>query len=76
MGLETTSSEIPGPENDSRIPDRRENLLWITSQKIDASGELNLEFKTSNIAGDFLILVNGITEEGLAFTRTRKLTVR
>ena len=75
-GLETTTTEIPAPEDDPRIPDRRENLLWIASQKIDESGELTVDFKTSNIAGDFLILVNGITEEGVAFTRSRKLTVR
>lgn len=59
---------------ESRTPDRRYLLYWnphITTK----NGTANLEFSTSDIKGNFLVVIEGITDAGLAGSTSCIFTV-
>ena len=51
---------------ESRIPDQRILLYWNPSITTDKNGKYQIEFYTSDIDGDFEIVVEGITKNGLS----------
>jgi len=51
---------------ESRIPDQRNLLYWNPSITTDKNGKHQIEFYTSDLEGDFQIVVEGITKNGLA----------
>jgi hypothetical protein len=51
---------------ESRIQDRRNLLYWNPSITTDKNGKCQIEFYTSDMDGDFEIIVEGITKNGLA----------
>lgn len=53
-----------GKENKGRIPDYRHTLLW--EPNIKTSGDVNIQvpFTTSDLSGDFQVVVEGITKDG------------
>jgi hypothetical protein len=60
----------------SRIPDFRNTLYWNPSVKPDSEGRIILEFWTSDLAGEYLIDIQGITTDGSPATIKRLITVK
>jgi hypothetical protein len=69
----------PRYENDtqlkSRLPDQRTALQWIPSVYAK-SGKASLNFFTSDITGNFVISVQGITQNGLPVFQSSNFTVK
>jgi len=51
-------------QRNNRIPDCRNTLYWNPDIKTDENGDAIAEFYTSDEPGDYLITVEGITDEG------------
>jgi hypothetical protein len=51
---------------ESRIPDLRNLLYWTPSLKTSASGKGELSFFTSDQQGQYIVVVQGLTKDGLA----------
>ncbi len=58
-----------------RIPDYRYQLLWKPDIKLDAKEE-NLSFYTSDIKGNFEIVLEGFTENGHPVYVSKNITVK
>lgn len=50
----------------SRIPDTRTLLYWNPNVDVDLDGTKNLDFFASDLSGQFKIVIQGISENGLA----------
>ena len=48
----------------SRIPDGRHTLLWNPDIKTNGETSVKLPFDTSDLTGDFQVVVEGITDDG------------
>jgi hypothetical protein len=59
----------------SRIPDYRNQLLWLPEINLE-SGNYNISFFTSDIAGDYEICLEGFTNYGEAISLIKKITVK
>ena len=46
--------------NKDNIPDLRTTIYWNPNIIIDETGKINIIFKTSNVAGEFECIINGI----------------
>ena len=62
-------------ERASRLPDRRNLLFWSPQQITDESGYIHFDFSTSDLAGKFLIRVEGITDSGYSGSATQTVEV-
>lgn len=51
---------------DSRVPDFRNLLFWSAHVKTDNSGKLQIPFYTSDLPGKYLVVVEGISAQGMA----------
>ena len=60
--------------NFSRIPDYRSLLFWKPNVVIDGSS-LDFEFYTSDITGEYEIIVNGFTTYGKPISFVNSITV-
>ncbi len=60
----------------SRLPDFRNLLHWVPDVKTKADGKGNVAFYTSDQAGKYLVVVQGITEKGLAGSKTFTFEVK
>ena len=58
----------------SHIPDYRYQLLWKPDLKLN-EGEMNIEFFTSDITGDFEISLEGFTNNGIPVSLREYITV-
>lgn len=47
-----------------RVPDKRHLLYWNPAVKTGVDGLQKLEFHTSDVTGNFIVLIEGITKEG------------
>jgi hypothetical protein len=61
--------------SDTHLPDFRTLLYWNPSVKSGSSGKTTIEFYTSDLEGDFIINVQGITGNGLCGTARRMVFV-
>jgi hypothetical protein len=61
---------------DSRLPDQRQLLFWDPEVITDKDGKKNLEFYTSDIVGDYEIVVEGMTGNGVSGKGTGSFAVR
>ncbi|MEM1258147.1 MAG: hypothetical protein AAGH81_06440 [Bacteroidota bacterium] len=64
-----------GNNDFEKIPDYRTLLFWKPNIVIDGSG-LDFEFFTSDIAGEYEIMVDGFTTYGKPISFTRTITVQ
>ena len=62
-------------EKDSRIPDYRHTLLWNPEVETEGKTSLSLPFYTSDITGDFHIVIEGVTKDGKAVRGTAGFSV-
>jgi hypothetical protein len=63
-------------QRDSRLPDQRQLLFWAPSAITDSEGKQHLEFYTSDNAGDYEVVVEGMTRDGVVGTGTTSFVVR
>jgi len=59
----------------SRIPDFRNLLHWAPEVVTDASGKAQLQFYTSDQTGNYQVVIQGITEKGVAGSKTISFSV-
>jgi hypothetical protein len=59
----------------SPVPDFRNLLLWSPDIKTDEKGDKRLSFYASDLAGTFVLVVQGITDEGLPGSAVRSFAV-
>lgn len=62
-------------QKNSRIPDCRNTLYWNPGIRTDKNGEAIAEFYTSDEPGEYLIVAEGITDEGLHESASLLITV-
>jgi hypothetical protein len=60
----------------SRIPDYRNQLFWSPEITTDTTGKTSLSFYSSDLSGQFALLVQGLTSEGLPGFALLKFTVQ
>jgi hypothetical protein len=58
-----------------RIPDQRTLLFWEPNASTDSNGKLQLEFFTSDIEGRYVVVVEGITNDGKAGSTSHVFSV-
>jgi len=63
-GIEPVFTDYSPQENAERIPDLRTTLYWAPHMNISPGGQDKLEFYTSDIAGEYMIVIRGHTAEG------------
>ena len=51
-------------QRESRMPDQRDRLFWSPTLTTDNTGRGHLEFFTSDVTGEYEVLVEGMTKEG------------
>lgn len=85
--LKTMEIQRPNPEkvynnpdyaagnNLQRIPDYRYQLLWKPNLKLDQK-EDNISFYTSDVKGNFEVVLEGFTEEGKPVYVSKTITVK
>ncbi len=59
----------------SRVPDFRNTLYWNPSLKPDSQENLSLEFWTSDLPGDYVINIQGITAKGEKISLKKTLKI-
>ena len=59
-----------------RTPDQRTLLLWLPQAATNKNGKLEVEFYTSDADGNFLVKVEGLTEDGEAGTGSATFSVK
>lgn len=60
----------------SRLPDNRNVLLWSPEVKADAHGNYDLQFFTSDIPGNYVVVVQGMDDQGKAGSTVITFSVR
>jgi len=60
----------------SRIPDFRSLLYWSPEIRTDASGKTLTSFYTSDVPGNYIAIIQGITADGKSGSSTIRFTVR
>lgn len=63
-------------DKQSRIPDYRHTLLWLPEVSTNRSSSLAIPFSTSDLAGEFQITVEGLTEDGRIIRGTAYFDVK
>jgi hypothetical protein len=62
-------------QRESRMPDQRDRLFWAPSVVTDSNGKQHLEFFTSDITGEYEVLVEGLSPKGSAGSGKSKFMV-
>ncbi|MFN8242350.1 MAG: hypothetical protein U0X39_16565 [Bacteroidales bacterium] len=63
-------------EKSNRIPDFRNTLYWNGQLKAGQDGKAKVQFWTSDLAGEYLVTVQGITTDGRTFSATKLIEVK
>ncbi|HMG90879.1 MAG TPA: hypothetical protein VK589_12515 [Chryseolinea sp.] len=61
---------------DSRLPDQRQLLFWAPEVITGKDGKKHVEFFTSDITGDYEVVVEGMTSQGVSGKGTGSFAVR
>jgi hypothetical protein len=59
---------------ESRLPDQRYLLYW--NPAIQVKGKVQINFYTSDVPGDYSVVVEGLTKEGIPGTATATFKVK
>lgn len=77
LNREFYSPAYESPQQQSRrLPDFRNVLYWSPDIHTDAQGKKQVEFYTSDVPGEYIAMVQGITADGLAGSTTVNISVR
>ena len=60
---------------ESRVPDQRSVLYWNASQQINAQSNTPIQFYTSDLSGEFEVVVEGISKDGVAGSAVYRFVV-
>jgi hypothetical protein len=60
----------------SRLPDQRTLLQWSPKLKLNSNGNAKVEFYTSDVEGDFIAVVEGISADGIPGSGFFKFSVK
>jgi hypothetical protein len=63
-------------QRESRIPDRRNLLFWAPKVTLSKEGKRQLEFYTSDLTGDYTIVIEGLTKDGMAGSTQQTFSVK
>ncbi len=63
-------------QQENRTPDFRDLLFWSPSVKTNEEGKKQLDFYTSDLPGEYIIFVQGITADGIAGSAVSRFSVR
>ncbi|KOF02681.1 hypothetical protein OB69_10210 [Roseivirga seohaensis subsp. aquiponti] len=64
------------PLEDLRTPDARIQLLWAPEYEVAEDGVEQIQFNTSDVEGDFELVIEGFTEEGIPVSIIKKIKVK
>jgi len=70
---------LPGTDSDQgegRIPDTRNTLLWIDRLKLEKNKQTVLQFPAASSPGEYLILVRGLSPEGIVVSGEGRFSVK
>ncbi len=63
-------------QRESRLPDQRTQLYWNPMVITDSNGHAAFEFYTSDLPGDYKVVVEGMNREGKLVTSSTNLSVK
>lgn len=63
-------------ERNNTMPDQRYLLFWKPDISTDTNGHHKLEFYTSDVAGTFIVVIEGITKDGHAGSQIQTFSVK
>jgi hypothetical protein len=63
-------------ERNNRLPDQRYLLYWNADITTDAEGKQHVEFYTSDVEGNYIIMVEGLSTGGFAGSSQLKFSVK
>ena len=63
-------------QRESRMPDRRNLLFWAPQVRLDKGGKNQLEFYTSDLIGNYTIVIEGLTTNGYSGSTTSSFLVK
>jgi hypothetical protein len=63
-------------QRNSRMPDRRNLLLWVPHIVLNEDGRHQLEFYTSDLTGEYSIVVEGMNRNGFSGSAVNTFTVK
>ena len=73
---ETVSPEYEGEVRNERMPDLRNTLYWAAHYEITPENGGSFEFYTSDVTGEFMVIVRGMTSAGKVLSGTCKFIVK
>jgi len=73
---ERVSPDYEGVVRNERMPDLRNTLYWSARYEITPDKGANFEFYTSDVTGEFMVVVRGITSAGDVVSGTCKFIVK
>ncbi len=63
------------PKDEHAKPDIRSTLYWNPNIEVDSTGRAQLEFYTSDQLGDFNIVIQGLSEDGIPIYKKGKIRI-
>ncbi|WP_323757472.1 hypothetical protein [Roseivirga sp.] len=82
LAFDLLTPEVKTPQRetdymkDLRIPDSRIQLLWLPDYTVNQEGTQQIQFNTSDVQGDFELVIEGFTEEGIPISIIKKFMVK
>jgi hypothetical protein len=73
---ETVSPDYEGAVRNQRVPDLRNTLYWAAHYEITPENGGSFTFYTSDVTGEFTVVVRGMTSEGNVLSGSCKFTVK
>ena len=73
---ETVSPDYEGVVRNERMPDLRNTLYWAAHYEITPDNGGSFEFYTSDVTGEFMVIVRGMTSAGKVLSGTCKFIVK
>jgi hypothetical protein len=63
-------------ERDSRLPDQRQQLYWNPRVTTSKDGKQQLSFTTSDLTGEYLIVIEGLSKDGVPGAASASFSVK
>ena len=73
---ETVSPDYEGAVRNERMPDLRNTLYWAPHYKITPENRGSFAFYTSDLTGEFMVIIRGMTSDGNLISGSCKFTVK
>jgi len=73
---ETVNPDYEGAVRNERMPDLRTTLYWASRYEITPENGGSFTFYTSDVTGEFMVIVRGMTSDGNVISGNCKFTVK